>query len=241
MIRMLRLWWLGDAETDGTSIRNDLRSGRAGWPLRLGLSLAIAALIGAAVLFVIGIVELTSIRVDDDHIIAGLMFGGAVWCAALVKLWSRYTRWRRTLITIFSVLVIWFFTIPLCLLLEMLLPQGEFFIISLVLFASAFSSLIVATAAYRGLGGKPLHEKQMVRVNCPKCAYSMVGLETCVCPECGQHFTIDELIGAQDYAAVRRAVIDDDAPSKDQEQVKPIATADRASTLRLRGGSSTES
>ena len=165
----------------------------------------------------------------------------AVWCAALVKLWSGYARWRRTLTTIVSVLVIWLITIPLSVLLDMEIPQGEFFIVSLVLFSIAFSSLIVATAAYRGLGSKPLHEKQMVRVNCPTCGYSMVALETCVCPECGQHFTIDELIRAQDYAALRRVAIDDDAPSNEQGQVESIATADRESTLRLRGGSSTES
>lgn len=241
MKQILKSWWRADAENGGTSIRNDLRSGQAGWLIRLGLSLAAAALIGASVMFVIGIVALLDVRVDDEHIVAGLTFGGALWCALLVKLWSGYARWRRTLTTIFSVLVIWLITIPLCLLIDTVLRQGEFFIFSIILFAIAFSSLIVATAAYRGLGGKPLHEKQMVRVHCPTCGYSMVGLETCVCPECGQHFTIDELIGAQDYAALRGSATDEDEPSKEQGDVEPIATADHESTLKLRPGSSTES
>lgn len=241
MKQMLKSWWRGDAETGGTSIRNDLRSGQAGWQIRLGLSVAAAALIAASVMFVIGIVALLDVRVDDDFVLLGLTIGGAGWCGVLVKLWSGYARWRRTLTTIFSVLVIWLITVPLCVLIDMVLRQGEFLIVSILLFAIALSSLIVATAAYRGLGGKPLHEKQMVRVHCPTCGYSMVGLETCVCPECGEHFTIDELIGAQDYAALRRSATAEDGAKKEQGDVEPNATADRENTLRLRPGSSTES
>ncbi len=45
----------------------------------------------------------------------------------------------------------------------------------------------------------------------PGCGYSLVGLETCQCPECGAAFTIDQLIRDQDYAVLRGPALDERA------------------------------
>ena len=44
-----------------------------------------------------------------------------------------------------------------------------------------------------------------VRVYCPKCGYSLVGLTELRCPECGERFTLDQIIAAQSYNGVERA------------------------------------
>lgn len=38
-----------------------------------------------------------------------------------------------------------------------------------------------------------------MRVHCPQCGCSLIGLTELRCPECGARFTIDKLIGAQGY------------------------------------------
>jgi predicted RNA-binding Zn-ribbon protein involved in translation (DUF1610 family) len=63
---------------------------------------------------------------------------------------------------------------------------------------------VIATVAYRSRGGRPLRDLEgRVQVQCPKCGYSMIGLETCQCPECGHRSTIEKLIAAQDYCTLR--------------------------------------
>ena len=49
------------------------------------------------------------------------------------------------------------------------------------------------------------HDNQ-VRVHCPTCGYSLIGLTELRCPECGTTFTIDELIRAQRYAGAENTV-----------------------------------
>ena len=52
-------------------------------------------------------------------------------------------------------------------------------------------------------GGRPVVGRDnLVRVKCPECGYSLIGLRDLRCPECGATFTIDELIRAQHYGGV---------------------------------------
>ena len=61
---------------------------------------------------------------------------------------------------------------------------------------------LIAAAAYRSTIGKRARDRAgEVSVHCPRCGYSMVGLERCQCPECGFVCTIDALIAAQEYDA----------------------------------------
>ena len=54
-----------------------------------------------------------------------------------------------------------------------------------------------------------------IRVQCPGCGYSMVGLQSCQCPECGTIYTIDEIIGEQDYAVLRQLPAPEPAEAAD--------------------------
>ena len=59
--------------------------------------------------------------------------------------------------------------------------------------------------AYYAARGRPLEDRSgALVVLCPRCQYSMVGLESCQCPECGTAYTVDRLIKEQNYALRRR-------------------------------------
>ena len=191
------------------SIVADLRSGRAGWAVRLGLSLACAAVIAAVGFFCAGLIE-DSGNLQEEHIALIVGVGGGAWCVLLAFLWAAHRKWARALRTIFALIAIWLTTICLCVIAVEITRSEEFFISALVFLAIGLSIAIVVASIYRGLGGKAMVERTgEVRVKCPQCDYSLVGLESCTCPECGARFTIDQLIAAQDYAALRDARLDD--------------------------------
>ena len=199
----LSLPW-SERDDDHPTVLDDLRSGQAGWGVRLGLSLAAAAGLLALLLFSFGLVEATGLRVSGEITAVGLGMGGATWCASLAWLWATYRRWPRVLRTVFAVMGVWAVTVPLCVLIDETVPRDEFLIAGCITLAIAATIALIATAAHRAAGGRPLQDAEgTVRVNCPRCDYSMVGLESCHCPECGHHYTIDELIKAQDYARLR--------------------------------------
>jgi len=62
----------------------------------------------------------------------------------------------------------------------------------------------VTAALHRGLRGREITAPDgAVSVHCPGCSYDMSGLDTTACPECGAKPTLDQLIRAQDYEALR--------------------------------------
>lgn len=214
--------WLG-FEEDGRSIRADVRTGQAGWPIRLGLSLAAAAVLLASLMFIFGVLEMTGTRVRHEHTTIGLALAGAVWCGVLVWLWSSFRRWRRMIRTTLSIIIVWTVATVIGVVFDMLISQAGFLIGGVIVLAVAITIGLIATVTYQSLGGKPLmQEAQMIRVYCPHCRYSLVGLQSCTCPECGASFTIDEIIRAQDYAAIRREAIKPETLDADEP---PASTA----------------
>ncbi len=199
----LELPWPGrdDPRPDDPSIRRDLRSGRAGVPLRLGLSLAAATMLFAGVMLVLGLID-TFGHVHDEHVAIAMAGAGAVWCGILVVLWSTYRRWRRLMQTIFIVLGIWFVTIPMCVLIAETIRAS--FLVAGVIFMSISATIVVIAAnAYYATTGRAMEDREgRIVVECPNCRYSMVGLEGSTCPECGESYTIDQLIREQNYAAL---------------------------------------
>lgn len=186
------------------SVWLDLKTGRAGLPLRLGLSLAAAAVFFALLMFVLGMIQIVG-GVRDEHVATGLAVAGAGWCGTLAWLWSSYRRWRRVLRTVFVVLGIWFITIPVCVLIAETVRGGTFLIAGCVFLSIAASIAVIAVNAYHATAGRSLEDHQgTIIVTCPECGYSMVGLESCQCPECGSAYTIDKLIRDQNYAALGR-------------------------------------
>ncbi len=222
--------WLG-YEEDGRSIRADIRTGQAGWPIRLGLSLAAAAVLVAPLMFIFGLLEASGIWVREEHFAIGLAIAGAVWCGVLVWLWSSFRRWRRVIRTTLSIIIIWTTTVVIAAVLDMVIRDAMFLVTGVIFLAIAITIGLIATVTYQSLGGKPLmQEAETIRVFCPHCKYSLVGLQSCTCPECGASFTIDEIIRAQDYAAIRRESMESESSNADQ----PPATATGPTPLQLK-------
>ena len=190
-----------------TSILQDLRSGAAPWPLRMALTIVAAGIMIAAVLFVLGLVEMSARRISDEHVAVCLILAGAAWGGATTWIWSGQRRARRVILSAIGVLGVWMVTIPLCVLIDEVFAREEMLIGGCIVAAVAASILIIAISTYRGIEGRAVQDDAgRVNVNCPRCGYSMVGLETCLCPECGGKYTLDQLIRAQEYGAVRRSV-----------------------------------
>jgi hypothetical protein len=78
--------------------------------------------------------------------------------------------------------------------------EEEFLIAAIVLAGCAAFLFLWLPLTYRGWAQPVEAESGEVNVICPKCGYSLVGLAELRCPECGERFTIDALIRAQDYA-----------------------------------------
>ncbi len=187
------------------SVFGDLRDGVAPWWLRLLLTLAVAAGCVAVVLLVLGLVDQAAWRIDDEHIAVGLGLGGAAWCVMTIWIWAGHRRARRIVLATIAILGVWLVAIPLCVFIDSVFRREELLIASCIVAAIAATILIIGMAAHGATAGRHVvDEAGTVHVNCPQCGYSMVGLESSQCPECGALYTIDQLIRAQDYAAVRR-------------------------------------
>lgn len=190
--------WL-QRDPDEPSLWRDLKTGRAGWVSRGGLSLAAAGGLFAIVFVLMGLMDL-SIGLRDHHIAVGIGLGGAAWCVSLVFIWATFSRWWRGLKTLFCILGIWVVAIPTTVFVDEVFNSEEYFIGAIVALAIGSTLFLLATLGYRRGGGKAIVLRDgIIDVCCPECGYSLVGLAECACPECGTAFTIDELIRRQNY------------------------------------------
>ena len=188
------------------SLVHDMRSGRAGLMMRVALSLAAAAVSASIVMVPLGMMEIAGYRVHDEHALLAFSLAGVLWCGALAWVWAGYRRWQRTIRTVFGLVALWALLIPVCAAIGAAIRQSDFLIASLVVFGIGVTLAVIATVTYRSIGGNAVRDQAgSVQVRCPRCGYSMIGLETCQCPECGHRCTIDALIAEQDYASLRDA------------------------------------
>ena len=185
------------------SFWHDLRSGRLGAGLRIGLSLATAILCVAGMLLVLGVVEMSGGYMTDAKIAVGVALAAVAWCGTLIVIWSTARRWGWIARPLIVVIGAWVVAICLSVMIISMNRRAEVFITGLMFVAAAVTALAVLWSIYRRRAGRPMHEPAgQVAVACPECAYSMVGLDTCTCPECGHRSTIDRLILAQNYGVV---------------------------------------
>ncbi len=189
------------------SILRDLQSGEAGAAPRIAVSFASAVVFLAGAMFVLGIVGIKGTQrwVSDEAIAITLLLALVAWLGSLMAIWSTFSRWRNLLGTIFQVLGTWAAAIPTSVMLDGMGGRyAEFWIAGTLLLAGGLSVLIISVRWYRASAGRTVvAQGGEVRVNCPMCGYSMVGLHEARCPECGGQFTVDELIRQQDYDALR--------------------------------------
>jgi hypothetical protein len=200
---------LGWANDDDRSIWWDLHR-NAGWTVRAGLSLASATAILGLVLGLAGLIEMNSGRVDEQVLLLAVPIAIVAWSAILYWIWSGYRRWTRTLRTAVAIMAVWGVFILIAVILSEFGRRSELLIGACILLAWAATFLLISVASHAHKAGRSVTDRSgSVRVTCPRCGYSMVGLHSCDCPECGTRFTIDQLIEAQDYAALKQGAVAD--------------------------------
>lgn len=198
------------------SLIRDLRDGSAEAGVRLAVTVVATLAILAAMMFVlcmIGVIagEQTQrggriwIRVPDDVLTIGLIFAGCLYPAVLYAIWrphrNKRPMWLGSAITVSIFLVAVFAQIMID---EMCMGDEE--ALMMAVWCGTFAAIFyVWLQVYRRYGsGRALYgEDEKLDIRCPACEYRMVGLREARCPECGQEYTIDELLSRQDFRALR--------------------------------------
>jgi hypothetical protein len=145
------------------------------------------------------------IYVRDEYLATAFAVCGLVWFFSLIWIWRGAIR-SRPFITpaLYTVGVAIAATVAGVVIDGFVRRDQEILIGALVMFAGAVALIIWTSAVLRYRRGKPvLDPENLVDVRCPQCEYSLIGLRSLRCPECGSEFTIDELIRSQDYEGVK--------------------------------------
>lgn len=193
--------------------------------IRLLMSFLSAAVLAAVVMAILSVLEAalpnpvitytmadghtgsyTRSPIDDEHVTAALALAGMLWCAALAWIWRGFRRGWTWLVVLFQVFGAWLVAVPFCVFLDKMLVHEELPIATVILLAIATNFYFVAKGYARWKAPRPvIAPSGEVRVFCPRCRYSMVGLRESRCPECGTQYTLDDLIRQQDYSLPRGA------------------------------------
>jgi len=220
------MWFESADEIESPSLWAQVRSGEAGWPTRVGISLAALAALTAVAMAVLALINTMAVpgqiqipqrdgtvriytrpAINEEHIALGVALAAAAWCFLLTRIWATYRRFRLLLRAVFGVVGIWGVAVPLCVALDTWSrPSEELWIAMTILAACAATFLWVTHAGHKAAAARKLRRPDSaINVACPRCGYSMVGLHEARCPECGERFTLDDLIRRQDFALPKPA------------------------------------
>lgn len=189
-----------------------LRDGSAGFVTRLGLSLAAAGAAAGFLMVILGVAEDASRRIRDEHVAIGFLVVLLAWAGLLYPIWSTYSRKRHIVRTVIACFAIVALAVCTATVFGVSMRTPEFFIAGTLFLGAAALAVVITAAIHQGSRGRAITvggvggaggEGGAVSVHCPRCGYSMSGLDTSTCPECGARYTLDELIRAQDYDSLR--------------------------------------
>ncbi len=222
------MWFNSADDIEPCSLREQLKSGEAGWITRIGVSLAALAALAAVAMLVLALINTmtpplqyqvtqrdgsvnvyTRPRIDDEHVALGVALAAAAWCFVLTKVWATYRRFRLLMRGVFGVIGIWAVAIPLSVALDSWArPSEELWIAMTILLAAAATFLWITHVGHKAAAGRRLRQRDgIINVICPACGYSLIGLREARCPECGEQFTLDELIRRQEFALPKSALV----------------------------------
>ena len=201
----------------------DVRAGVAGAGTKAALSLASGAALAAIILAGIGMLGLfdrSLIRIFSEPVglSCAVALGGFLWCVVLSLIWGTYQRVKNLFRLILSILGLWLIASMGVAWVESTYPSSPAVPLlraGFILAALAGMLTVLARVGYQRFGARTLvDDAGDVRVNCPRCDYSMRGLSECRCPECGTIYTLDALIRLQDYDARGVRQISSPPPAK---------------------------
>jgi hypothetical protein len=206
------------------SLLRSIRDGSAGMASRLLVSLGIGLFVSALACvgcFVMGALfppagasasPVTRVHVDDYVAISCFLTAGVAYLLPLLWIWSRWTssyrklsRSRPILRTAAWTLGVWLSALLLCLIIGAIFSGDDEFLVAAVLLAAGGVTLSLwMHLDFRHFQGRALRDQAgAIDLRCPECHYLMVGLREARCPECGREYTLDELVGRQDFDVLR--------------------------------------
>lgn len=198
-------WSPFHGDDDAPSLWTDLLNGRLSAFGRIAMSVCTFGGALVAALLVVGLISQAGGRVREETVALVLMVAGLAWLLTLAWLWMGHAVLGPLLRCAFALGAIWFVAILLAVIAASQLRNDEVWIAACVIGGLTATVLLFASMMYGRLRGRPVIGRSgRVNVACPQCGYSLVGKTDCTCPECGTEYTLDQLIAAQDYEALRR-------------------------------------
>jgi hypothetical protein len=179
--------------------------------IRIGLSVGALGVCAAGPLLILGVVEVARGRVEEEFLFLGLALAGLAWCFLLYRIWAGYRQWRRMLRTVLMCVITWTAAGGVCALITSISHRAELLLGAVIVLALGITVALITAGIWDSKRARMIQAPEArVRIHCPSCGYSMAGLERCVCPECGQRFTLDALIRAQNYSGreAKRVVVE---------------------------------
>jgi hypothetical protein len=187
----------------------ELIDGTAGPIVKLAVCLAMVPLfagVGLVASFVIAGLMPGGMRQygpDDDVVGVVLVVCTLLYIAAIAWVWTRQRRRHKAL---WKALAYTGGVIVAAIILGGLIDAtlrrpGEILIVAIVMLGIA-AVLLIWIHALRGYARytPPTYSADgLLDVRCPACRYRMVGLHESRCPECGTSYTLDGLLGQQDF------------------------------------------
>jgi hypothetical protein len=195
---------------------NALADGSAGAVTRLFVSLIVGLLLVSAASCLSYVLSAAfppsyyrgspGVRISDEIAVTIFLLGALAYVLLLFRIWSRHGRSRAIWLGVVNTVVIWVVVILLCILVDAAFSGDEEFLITAVITGGIATTLAAWLRLYRRhAGGRPLHDESgIIDLRCPGCDYRMVGLNEARCPECGQQYTLDELVRKQDFDLLRQ-------------------------------------
>ena len=197
-----------EIENSYTLLWRNLRSGETQLVLRIGMSVAAGAMLaGLAVLGAFALELMVKPRLDvEEWLFFTASTAAVVWMLWLRLIWGVVKAARTIIRPIIGTLVVGILTVGGLLLVDWLIRHDEEIAMGgIALCGGALVVYLWTAALHQILAGRPvIGRDNQVDVHCPGCGYSLIGLSELRCPECGQRFTIDELIRAQHYTRAER-------------------------------------
>jgi predicted RNA-binding Zn-ribbon protein involved in translation (DUF1610 family) len=139
----------------------------------------------------------------SDELVAGVVgVATGAFNAAAAWLWSRRGRWRGIVTPTIYTVCIAVATIIVCLFIDSnLRGDKDLLFFGFIMLGGAGIILVWVARIYRISRGRPVTNMSdgLVNLHCPNCGYRMVGLRESRCPECGTEYTLDELLGKQNF------------------------------------------
>ncbi len=230
------------------SLWRELADGTAGVVVRLAVSLAVGLSLLAMAMIVswplsvllepsprygIGSGRLWTFRATDEAIGVALILAGVVYVGALYWIWSRHRNSRPIWLAAAMTVGTWVAVLAACVGIDELFRGDEEALYTAVCSVAGAVTLLIWLQIWRRYaGGRVLYGQDgQIDLRCPQCEYRMVGLSQARCPECGQQYTIDELVAKQDFEALRSISAPASASSNPQQPSLASGGPDRQAPL----------